>query len=81
MKELAALCPSFSIVDATPFIKTEKRQRLRSAGNRMRWVIDPTEPGADLSRRLQESISAQRSWLLKINNLRDTELPLYLPAA
>jgi hypothetical protein len=81
MRELAGLCQTFSIVDSTPFIKTEKRQRLRRVGNRMRWLPDPTNVDDDLSKRLQESISLQRTWVLQKNGLQDPGLPLYLPAA
>lgn len=59
---LAAICPSFSIVDSTPFMKTTKRQKLIPWGSGQDWRLVSTQNLEDLSQRLQDNINQQRDW-------------------
>jgi hypothetical protein len=67
--QLASIFPTFTIVDATPFLKTEHRFRLEDTHYRMRWRFVSTAPTEDLSERLAHNIAAQRAWLYEKNGL------------
>jgi hypothetical protein len=52
---------SFTAVDATPFLKTMKRQVLHHASGAWKWRKQETPKGASLSRRLAENINWHRA--------------------
>jgi len=83
-ERLAKICPSFSVVDTTPFMKTMKRRKPLLWGASRNWQLVSTRNLEDLSQRLQDNINDQRAWYhSKFGITSDGKLlqpPLY-PAA
>lgn len=73
---LTSACRSFTIVDATPFIKTQKRKRFMPTKSRWTWLHTPTAPGDDLSALLQYNILMQRQWLFAKHGLNADGKPM-----
>jgi hypothetical protein len=83
IKQFQNLFPRFTVVDATPFIKTMQRQKLVRVGERWKWRKEETPQGAPLNHYLAENIRQHRAVQLARAGLSPEGLgqQLLLPAA
>lgn len=84
LRQLNSCFGSFTVVDASPFVKTMQRQVLRKWGAKWKWRSEPTAPGSSLSTRLARNIESQRQRFhdcLGLSLQGDGRHQLLLPAA